>query len=310
VTTSTDGAAGAPVRCSSWARSESLDPIGTVGSYAGYLLVEAPLPWPRDVAEIPELASLAGPLSGTRVRLQALVPSALHAPPEERRVILHSRSADGSAPGYGRRETTRGRSLPEAVDRLTGGDSPPVDGVDVLVCTHGRRDACCGSLGTDLALRLAAQGDAGVNYWRTSHTGGHRFAATFLVLPQGTAWAFADVDLVARVLHRSVPFASVADRYRGCAGLDGPQVQAVERAVLCEVGWDLLDRPRRGYLTGEATTGGPVVRLEADDGRGGTDSWEAVVSPGRTLSVPDCMKPLAGAYKTETEQSVSDLRPL
>ena len=50
-------------------------------------------------------------------------------------------------------------------------------------------DRCCGSLGTALAQELLADplqlGDD-VRVWRTSHTGGHRFAPTALVLPQGT----------------------------------------------------------------------------------------------------------------------------
>jgi hypothetical protein len=299
-TTSTDA-----VRCSAWARAESLDPIGTVGSYEGYVLVETPLPWPRDVGEVPLLAGLP-PRRG--YRLQALVPASLEAPAPQRKVVIHRRSADssfGSFAGFVRYESDQGSSLATTVDHLVSGATPASDVVDVLVCTHGRRDVCCGSKGTDLALQLLALTPrAGVSFHRTSHTGGHRFAPTFLVLPQGTAWAFADVELVDQVLDRSVPFASVASRYRGCAGLDGAEVQAVEREVLRLVGWELLDRPRSGHVTGEtASGGGAVVRLEAD-----SDRWEAVVRPGRTLPVPDCMKPLAEAKKTETELVVSSLR--
>lgn len=296
------------VRCSAWAREVELSPIATIGSYAGYLLVETPLPWPRDVGEIPALAEVAALASREGLRLQALVPSALDAGPEARKVILHASSGPSFA-GYRRYETAVGESLVGAVERLldaarTGSAEQGVPGTDVLVCTHGRRDVCCGSQGTDLALQLAAAGTpAGVYMWRTSHTGGHRFAPTFIVLPQGTAWAFADVALVGAVLDRTVPFTEVSSSYRGCAGLPGPYVQTLERAVLERVGWELLDRDRHGYVTGETTAeGGTVVRLEA-----GGDAWEAVVSPGRTLPVPDCMKPLSEAKKSETEWMVSGL---
>lgn len=303
----------ASVRCSTWARQADLSPIGTAGSYRGFLLVETPLPWPRDVGQIPALASVAPRAGESGLRLQALVPSALGAAPETRRVILHAAAdvADGFI-CYRRWETVASDSLEVAVDRLIevasaggGRPEPSAQTTDVLVCTHGRRDVCCGSAGTDLALRLAAAGvPPGVATWRTSHTGGHRFAPTVIVLPQGTAWAFMDVELVGRVLDRSVPFSEISHHYRGCAGLGSPQAQVLERQVLIDVGWELLDRARSAYPTGETTAdGGTVIRLEA-----GVDRWEAVVRPGRTLPVPDCMKPLSEAKKTETEWQVSELR--
>lgn len=300
------------VRCSAWARAEGLDPVGTAGSYRSFLLVETPLPWPRDVSEIPLLAAL-GQEPGRR--LQALVPADLGAPAAERRAILYSApggldgtSADGGFDGYRRASVRQGDDLAAAVTALSTSGPSLVDGearTDVLVCTHGRRDVCCGSRGTDLALQLAARERIeGVRFWRTSHTGGHRFAPTCIVLPQGTAWAYVTVELIDQILGRTVPFAAVAGHYRGCAGLDGPAVQALERQVLTLVGWDLLDKPRRGRATGETTAdGGSVVRLEAAG-----DAWEAVVRPGRTLPVPDCMKPLSEARKTEHELVVSDLR--
>lgn len=303
--------AGAP-RCSAWTRAEGVDPIGSAGCYDGYLLVETPLPWPRDVGQLPELAGLA---ARAGYRLQALVPSDLAAPPEARRVIVHRRDAGAGFAGYVRAEVARGPSLADAIETAlgtAGGAGSEVTGrdgggevVDVLVCTHGRRDVCCGSAGTDLALQLAARDPRpGVRFRRTSHTGGHRFAPTFIVLPQGSAWAFASVELVDQVLDRSVPFAEVAGHYRGCAGLERPEVQALERAVLANVGWELLDRRRSGGLTGETAAAGALAYLEA-----GPDRWEAVVGPGRTMAVPECMKPLAEAKKSETEWVVSGLRP-
>ena len=277
--------------------------------------MEAALPWPRDVADLPPLTPVAQRVQGLNIRLQALVPPDPAVRPPDHRVILHVHRGGGPFSSYRRFETTAGESLTGALERVleaadhepSGADGGAAGGaVDLLVCAHGRRDVCCGSQGTDLALRLAAtEGPRpGPNLWRTSHTGGHRFAPTFIVLPQGTAWAFADPLLVRRVVERSVPFAEVADRYRGCAGLAGPQPQTIEREVLRIVGWELMDRPRSAFLTGETSEdGGQVVRLEA-----GSDRWEGVARPGRTLPVPDCMRPLSEARKTETEWTVSDVR--
>ena len=292
------------MRCSNWARAAEVDPVGSVGSYTGFLLIEVPLPWPRDISEVPEVAE-ASDLIRARgsLRVQGLVP----ADESPRQVIAYVAPAAGV--GYGtfvRRSALIGAGgVREAVAEVLGdGPGDGAEGRDVLVCTHGRRDRCCGSLGTSLTLGLASGSlPADVRLWRTSHTGGHRFAPTFIVLPEATGWAFADVDLVERVLSRSGDFADVADRYRGCAALGSPRTQAVEREVLCRVGWELLDRPRAGSEQPDGTVH-LLVHGDGDE----VDCWSASVVPGRIMPVPDCMHPLEDAKKSETEWVVRDLR--
>lgn len=53
-----------------------------------------------------------------------------------------------------------------------------------LVCTNGRRDRCCALYGLELYYTLQAV--AGNRVWRTTHVGGHRFAANVLTFPDGT----------------------------------------------------------------------------------------------------------------------------
>lgn len=286
------------LRCSLWARTQSLDPAGTAGSYDGYLLLDLPLPWPRDVSEIPEVAALGDLLGGTGLRVQATIPSG-----SSRTAVLYTRPERGRWAGSlsGKAAPIEG-DLAETVGRLLGGDGKPVGGRDLLVCGHGRRDVCCGSSGTDLAMELARGAlPPDVRLHRTSHTGGHRFAPTFLVLPESTLWAFADVELVQRVLDRRGDATDVADRYRGCSAIEGDRVQAVEREVLREVGWDLLSWERSGR-----ELEGARVRFEAS-APSGRVAWEADVKPGRTLPVPDCGRPLEEARKTETEWEVTGL---
>ena len=287
------------LRCSLWARTQELDPAGTAGSYSGYLLVDLSLPWPRDVAEVDEIGGITGLLAGTGLRVQAMVPSGAL-----REAVLYRRPTDRSRAG-----TLTGRSidvdgdLASSVRELLAGGGDVRGGRELLVCGHGRRDVCCGSSGTDLAMELARGVlPEDVRLHRTSHTGGHRFAPTFIVLPESTLWAFADVDLVRRVLDHSGDAADVADRYRGCSALPGPRLQALEREVLREVGWDLLGWER----SGEELDAGSV-RLEAVDGEGRRLAWEAEVTPGRTLPVPDCGHPIEDARKSETEWKVRGL---
>jgi hypothetical protein len=310
VTTSTEAASGldpeARLRCSDYARDRSLSPTGTSGSYAGYLLVEIPLPWPRDAGDTPEGIAL-GPLIGPlRYRLQAVAPAEPKADPRERRVILHAKApGEAGFGGYRRFESRIGDSLTLAVSTLiaaaaAGTSELESAAVDVLVCTHGTRDSCCGRRGAGLAAELAAAGlGARENVWRTSHMGGHRFAPTFMVLPQGTVWGFADVDLVTRVVRQTGDFADAAARYRGCPGLDGPQIQALEAEVLGRVGWRLLRTHRTGSLDGATAQ----LSWQED---GHTVTWAGLVSPGRTLAAPACLELASAAGKSETEWAVTE----
>ncbi|MGH9074579.1 MAG: sucrase ferredoxin, partial [Acidimicrobiales bacterium] len=289
----------------------TVDPIGTAGTYAGYLLLEWPLPWPHDLSEVPELAPLVAALSGTGIRLQGLV--ATWSPGPERHAVLYRRPT-GQAAGFagfeGRQVTAPLDGLvASALELLAGrangaGDRPLT--TDVLVCGHGRRDRCCGALGTALALQLAAGGVGGadIRLWRTSHTGGHRFAPTMVVLPEATVWAFADPDMVGRVIGRDGPLDDLVPRYRGCSGLSTPRLQALERAVLGQIGWPLLSSIRQGS---EGPDGSVSLRVEGADG---ATEWGATVTTGRQLPVPVCGSPIEAATKSEAELIVDGFHRL
>lgn len=63
----------------------------------------------------------------------------------------------------------------------------------LLVCTNAKRDACCAVLGRPVALEAGAARPGRV--WECSHTGGHRFSATGVLLPTGATLARLDTDL-------------------------------------------------------------------------------------------------------------------
>src|ERR671918_550137 len=100
------------LRCSSFARSEDLDPVGSAGSYRGVVLVEIPLPWPREITEHPALAPAAPALEAANVRLQGLVPEA-QGPPGRRGVVSSPRPA-------GPFDRYDGRAWTVSDDRVTG----------------------------------------------------------------------------------------------------------------------------------------------------------------------------------------------
>jgi len=299
-------------RCSAWVREQGVDPIGTAGSYHGYLLVEWPQPWPRDLGEVPDLAPVHEALAGTDLRLQGLVP--LFGDEEARRVIRYTPVAtDGPGfAGYERTEriVTLERVVDAAVDLASGGagDPPwaqPTVTDDVLVCAHGKRDVCCGSQGTALTLELSADparfGGA-VRLWRTSHTGGHRFAPTAIVLPQATVWAWTDADALRRIVAREGPLDDLLARYRGCPGMSAPPIQAVEREAFADVGWDWLHWRRWSEVLDNGR-----VRVSGQSPAGETRSWEATVEVLREVPVPECGRPIDEAKKSEAELAVVDL---
>jgi hypothetical protein len=268
----------ARIRCATWNRAQHADPVGTIGSYRSFLLIEWPLPWPKDVAEIlpPDLTS---ELRASKCRIQGLVPEDSDSP---RRVVFYQGGCDGLFARFLRSEVTvDATDVVDAVRQLTAGRGPqPAEatGADVLVCTHGGRDRCCGALGTRLAIDLFSDPTAlgtTTRVWRTSHTGGHRFAPTALVFPKGTGWAFADTALVRNVVAGEGEISDVLGFYRGCVGLNSPRIQAVERAVLGEMGWDLFDMRRRGW---EKSDGG--VRLDVELPTAQIVTREAVVRDG------------------------------
>jgi hypothetical protein len=273
--------------------------------------VEVPQPWPHDIGDTSLISSIRDLVSDSALRVQAI----LDGKSRRRRIMAYLNGSPDGFSGFERREAEYGDDFAADVQALLaespdgGAASPPgseSEGLvkDLLVCIHGRRDFCCGSVGAELAVSLAQQQlPEGVRVWRTSHTGGHRFAPNVIVLPEGTLWAYADEALVYRVLTRSGSVDDVVDHYRGCAGLFGPQVQAAEREVLRQVGWDLLDMHRSAELAGNG-----MVRLTARPADGPAQAWEAEVGRGRTLPVPDCGHPIEEAKKSETEWVVENLR--
>lgn len=111
-----------------------------------------------------------------------------------------------------------------APPRALPGRADPGVRAAVLVCTNARRDRCCAVLGRPLAAQLAAQAtDTSTVVWETSHTGGHRFAPTFVSLPDG--YLYGGPAAAGRGV----------DACRGRSALP-PPAQAAELAVLRSTG--------------------------------------------------------------------------
>lgn len=275
-------------RCSDAAREADLDAVATAGPYTDFLLVEHPLPWPRDAKEVLKVRSP----QGRDARVQLVV-----APDGEvgalRRVVRWHRDPGSPFDGFRRAEVTVAPDdVAAACDELLAGAVPPATAPvrDVLICTHGNRDRCCGRLGILLLASLGAL-PPDVRMWRTSHTGGHRFAPTGITFPEGVFWAYLDGGVLDAVLART---GDLRRNYRGCSGFDTAPAQAADREAFARFGWDWLATPRT------AVTDGNDVELRTDN-----SIIRATVEVARHVPVPDCGVEPTGKEKRQPELRVS-----
>ena len=138
------------------------------------------------------------------------------------------------------------------------------DGGLLLVCANAKRDLCCALRGRPIALALERMRPRQV--WERTHTGGHRFAPTAIVLPAGQALArlTPEVGLAAldaadegRLARES--FGPWHDRGRGHL----PPVESVAEAHVRE----LSGETDPAALTTRVLVDGTEVRVTHRDGR-------------------------------------------
>jgi hypothetical protein len=272
-------------RCADLARAQHTDPVGTAGAYDVFVLFEHPAPWPAAIADDPLVHAVTRAANdavetGVRVRVQVI---RRDGPTGDRTMIVYQHDPSEPFVAYRRSEAI----MPaDAATRVVGElirrrhDPPPAAITDILVCAHGSRDRCCGSLGTRLWGASAQRDD--VRVWRTSHTGGHRFAPTALSFPAGQCWAFLDEDVLHGIVSRSHPPDQLRHHYRG-ATFVAPAAQVAEREAFVRHGWEWLSWSRQV----EPLSGGRVrIRFRDGDGRG--RAYEARVEPAREIPTPPC----------------------
>ena len=326
------------LRCAPFHASMGADPGGTAGAYEGFLMVEIPLPWGHDISASEPFASLMGGVApfvsgpdGRRWRPQGLVPRNSPGQLEslDGVVVLAFDRPLGVAGPYRRRKWT---CEPTAVESLCAaivagsaeGEIESVAGATVaasdsglpselFICTHGRRDTCCGGLGTPvfdvvqqrLAEALPGSVDA---VWRTSHTGGHKFAPTALSFPDGYAWAHLDADLAERIARRSVPPTEVAAHCRGSAAFDLPPAQVADREGLVAFGWDWANAERKAQVVAhERDTLRTVVAVSAQLNGEVLGSVHVAVDLDRHIPQPTCGRIDEPEFATSPVWKVAEL---
>ncbi len=269
------------IRCVDFAKSIGLDPVGTALAPDVVVIAEVDEPWPKPVGKHEAMAELVriAQERPEQIRLLAAVPMT----DQPHRVIAFRPTAAGM---------TRSERLlcADPIGALHGALDDPAptvvetsDGLTTaLVCTQGSHDICCGVDG--LAFAEWAEAESGLEVFRVSHTGGHRFSPTAMTLPDGRMWAYLDAASTTSIIERR-DAVDVAQQCRGWWGAPTGPAQVGERAVFAELGFDTDTLPRRVSVSDEAS-GASLVEVQV-----GSDTYEVVVTRGREVPTIACEAP-------------------
>lgn len=124
----------------------------------------------------------------------------------------------------------------------------------LMVCTHGRRDACCATSGRKLLSSLTGDTDV----WESSHQGGHRLAPVVLDLNTGYQHGRVTSEHLSAIAQASARGEVHLATARGHVGL-APELQAVDLAVR-----DHLGHPDLEGVTLHAAPDATVTAVCAD----------------------------------------------
>lgn len=102
----------------------------------------------------------------------------------------------------------------------------------VLVCTHAKRDKCCAVKGRPLAAELVE--DYPDMVWETSHTKGHRFAPSVMLMPWAYSFGRMNRQAAAQMIAAAAEGKYFYPVNRG-RGTFGPRGQVAELAVAREL---------------------------------------------------------------------------
>ncbi len=230
--------------CSVFTKSLGVRPAGTGLSLDRVVVVAMATPWPKPAVGAPHVKAATAALARSAIASRLFTAEPWSG---EYGVELYERDGLGFAAYRWPAETAE--DVTQVVERIAGaahgahGMAPiEVSVPTFLVCTQGSHDRCCGDMGVALAAQIEAERP---NYRlrRVSHTGGHRFAPTFLALPSGRMWAYADLALVDRVAANSVTVDDLRMYCRGWLGAPTGFAQVAELAARIEAGNPFLTAP-------------------------------------------------------------------
>lgn len=225
----------APMRCSALAEQLDEPMIGSIDQRARWLLVEDRGAWGeravRDLlgAELEAEAKVRG------VRL-LLVRRREGDPADDavRRAFL----VDVESRRMAVRTVESVGEIGTFLDLPVADFGAPLRDPLLLVCTNGKRDACCALRGRALVTALAA--DHAERTWECTHLGGHRFAGNLVCLPDGIVYGRVSAAEGPRLADLYLAGRLDPDMLRGRSAWPAP-AQVAEAALRARLGLDRLD---------------------------------------------------------------------
>ncbi|NKY50483.1 sucrase ferredoxin [Nocardia vermiculata] len=208
---------------------------GSATRVGGWLCVEQPGAWGRDVIGDAVLGAELTVELAARTKAAAVRPTLIRQPGRSEfsgvRTVLLIASRPGEA-WCERLEITDLKQLLDIDLDVLHGPAPGLGAAVTeplaLACTHGKRDQCCALLGRPIASRLAAEYPGRV--WECSHTGGHRFAPALVIAPAGLTYGRIDGEAAVRAMALASRNELSLDGFRGRSGYS-PVQQVAEIAV-------------------------------------------------------------------------------
>ena len=287
--------------CSLVSQANGEDPAGTATPLGTRLIVETAQPWKRDVINsrysveglrrVVEEAREDGLLGA----FAAVLPDREYSRKGHTRVLFLRRPYGPFAVFEKEEFLVPDGELVTAVEALLRGSdgSSPLEryrrdtaGVrDVVVCTHGSRDVCCGKFGYPVYdhLRRRYAGRGGLRVWRSSHIGGHRFAPTLIDYPEGRYWGHLEPWAAERLVARRGPVSDLRPFYRGWSGLGSPFEQVAEREAFAREGWAWAGYLKEGRILASGGDRAEVrISYESEDGAV-SGAYEALVENAGTV---------------------------
>ena len=269
--------------CAVLTRNLDEDPVGHASSYERIIIVELPKPWPRRAIEgpgaSPALLDLVDHFQtlrrrahqedgkeevktrGLNVALIHVAPDPVYSSPGHRRVFHLSRpkgpfsayhKQEFQVPEADLAELLEALLYQEPIHRWQGALAKDTTNIrELLVCTHGSRDTCCGTFGYPLyaQLRRLADSTAGaLRVWQATHFQFHRFAPVVLDLPEARVWGAVDPDRAETLALRNKSPSTLRNCYIGWSGFEQGYLQAAEREALIREGWAWTNYRKWGRL--------------------------------------------------------------
>ncbi len=238
--------------CAALSQAAHEDMIGTASTHFSYVLIECPYPWAAQDMEskrVPQnLRDLVATVKSAKLPVRFLLFTGDREGDSTR--ILLFRQQEGFSSGYLRRELevdTIEEIAPLLSEYLSDRgfeiECRESKIQDYFICTHGSHDKCCAHFGYPFYRQakaiLSDLNLPDVRVWQVSHMGGHRFAPTFMSFPDGRYYGAVDQAAFRTIVQRSGNMDALRTMYRGW-GILPKQAQVVERELLLQYGWELL----------------------------------------------------------------------